>query len=262
MTCEPWPANSEGIPEEPLPLPSSDTSIIRLPIRFHMIRTALNKGPVTMDMWFSPQDIHQTLLPEINRIWEPAGIEWYAEQVVDQEPEERADLHDTLQEISRANRTTKNRTHLIKSLVTPKYRHPVFHNVYFVPFVGSTTQGFATFGGPVSILNPDGGNQCFVGVWTDKPSGGKKPPQKFPLIEKGSFRIGSIARTVSHELGHNLLLSHPERSTQTQFHRLMGGKKHGYRLIDSEIVRARKTATGRINTINHWIAAQQTERQP
>ena len=151
-----------------------------------------------------------------------------------------------------ANRDTKDRTQTIRSLLDPEHQHPTALNLFFFPYVGSTTQGFASLGGPPSLLiNPDGGNTAVVCIWTDKPTGGKKPPTKFQLVEKrGKFKIGSIARTCSHELGHNLTLTHPDKATQKAFDRLMGGKRHGYDITPTE--RERIIANGRAKAILKW----------
>lgn len=241
-----------------LETPKSDEDVIQLPIRFHIIRTTLTKDRVEMGMWLAPPAIEESILPEVNRIWRPAGIQWFVEQILEEDPLDRPSLKETLDKIAGADRSTKNRTKMVMSLPDPRHRHAVINNVYFVPFVGSTSQGFALFGGfQTPALNPDGGSRCYVGVWTDKPTRGRSPPQQFPLVEPPPFQIGSIARTVSHELGHNLLLKHPDADKQTEFRRLMGGRQHGYRLIASEITTARRTATGRVRTINRWVERQQ-----
>ncbi len=37
-----------------------------------------------------------------------------------------------------------------------------------------------------------GGNQAVIGVWTDKPSRGKKPPVKTLLVEPEPMKVGSL----------------------------------------------------------------------
>ena len=232
--------------------------IIELPIRFHILNNiTMTKKGVNMDMWLTSEDIEETILPEINRIWQKAGIKWFIEIILVEDPANISNIEKTLQYIANSDRETPERVKKIVSLFDPKKRHPVVHNIYFVPFVGGTTQGFASMGGNKSFdSNPDGGNQSVVGVWTDKPTNAKEPPQKFPLKEALPFKIGSIARTCSHELGHTLLLQHPSTKKQTQLNRLMGGKRpNGYDLTSEEIAMARRIASGRAETILKWADA-------
>ena len=56
------------------------------------------------------------------------------------------------------------------------------------------------------------------------------------------MKVGSLARTVAHELGHNLGLNHPPKSEGGTIGRLMGGKVHGYALTSEEIAKARTIA--------------------
>jgi len=235
-------------------LPDDSGSIIQLPIRFHLVKDIeMVKKGVHMEMWLTPRDIEQTILPEVNRIWLPAGIQWISESIMKEGPAEIPDREEVVRHIAAATRGTPDRTKKILSLLDQKNRHPVIHNLYFVPFVGATSQGFALSGGGSDLSgNPDGGSRCVVGVWTDKPSGAIRPPQKFPLREGLPFKIGSIARTCSHELGHNLLLQHPDKDTQTEFNRLMGGRRPGYELTSEEISLARRVAGGRAETILQW----------
>lgn len=234
--------------------PTESGGIIQLPVRFHIVKDVeMEKKGVTMKMWLTPKDVEQTILPEINKIWLPAGIQWAVESIIIEGPGPIPDKEKALRYIAESNRETPDRTKRILSLLNQKNRHPVINNLYFVPFVGATSQGFALFGGGSALEdNSDGGSRCVVGVWTDKPSGGIKPPQRFPLSEGMPYKIGSIARTCSHELGHNLLLQHPDKSTQTEFKRLMGGKRSGYDLTAEEILLARRVASGRAKTILKW----------
>jgi hypothetical protein len=78
-----------------------------------------------------------------------------------------------------------------------------------------------------------------LGQWTDKPSRGKRPPEKCLLVERGDFKQGSFSRTAAHELGHILGLKHPDAPP---LHRLMGGGNPGNELTDEEKALARKTA--------------------
>jgi hypothetical protein len=56
------------------------------------------------------------------------------------------------------------------------------------------------------------------------------------------MKAGSLARTIAHELGHNLTLVHPDKSIRPETGRLMGGSKQGYALTPEEIAKARQSA--------------------
>lgn len=71
-------------------------------------------------------------------------------------------------------------------------------------------------------------------MWTDKPSRGRKPPQQVKLLEPQPFAVGSLSRTIAHELGHIVGLRHPNKAQQTRFGRLMGGRKPGENLTRRE----------------------------
>jgi hypothetical protein len=124
------------------------------------------------------------------------------------------------------------RTVAIAKLLDPAQRHPSAMNVYLLPYIGATYQGYANLGG----------KQAVIGVWTDKASGASKPPVKALLVEPEPMKVGSLARTIAHELGHNLGLVHPDKSEASKVGRLMGGGKQGYALTEEEIAKARKTA--------------------
>lgn len=236
-------------------LPAGQSDTIQLPLRFHIVKKAkMSKKDVDMNMWLTPANVKNVILPEINRIWRPAKIRWALESVVVEDAVGGGNREKTLRYIANADRETPDRVSKIFSLLGDEHRHARVNNLYFIPYVGETSQGFAKFGdGGTSVeANPDGGSRCVVCVWTDKPSDGKKPPQKFALRERLPFNHGSIGRTCAHELGHNLLLEHPDKATQTEFKRLMGGDRKGYRLLPREIKLARRVATGRARTIIRW----------
>ena len=145
-----------------------------------------------------------------------------------------ADLLHRVETAARGEEETRGsgRTAAIAQLLDPAQRHPTAHNVYLLPYLGATYQGYAQLGG----------KQVVVGVWTDKPSGGKQPPVKALLVEPEPMRVGSLARTIAHELGHNLGLVHPDKAEAAEVGRLMGGGRQGYALTPAEIAAARKTA--------------------
>ena len=237
-------------------LPADDGSglpcpMLELPVRFHLLSDiTMEKAGVEMGMWVTAEDVTDHIVPEMNRIWEPAGIRWVVESILIEESADIANKQDVIERIQESDRSTSTLVSEVQSLFPADSRHQAIFNIHLLPFIGGTRQGFAaTGGGWNSGIPNDGGNIAYVGVWTDKPSGGRNPPQMFPLTEALPFSIGSIARTCAHEVGHNLRLAHPDRSTQVVFNRLMGGTRDGYDLIEDEIVSSRAVAMNRLDAI-------------
>jgi len=215
-----------------------DTAVITVPIRFHITTGAVMtvKGQA-MEMWVKPDDLTGLVITEINRIWKPANIQFTIERAqVEplQQPDNFAQLCESIAKFKRGDEKQygSQRTDNIGKLLNPAHRHPTALNVYLLPFIGSTYQGYANIGG----------NHAVIGVWTDKASHGKKPPVKSLLVELEPMKVGSLARTIAHEIGHNLTLQHPDKSVVSEVGRLMGGSKQGYALTAEEIAQARKSA--------------------
>ncbi len=215
--------------------------IITLPIRFHLTQGAkmVVKGQV-MENWVQPADLIDSVLTEVNRIWKPAGIRFVVERVQCEsllKPADFTDLVHLVENWKRGDEETagSGRTDAIAKLLDPAQRHQTTLNVYLLPYIGATYQGYANLGG----------NQAVIGVWTDKASKAEHPPVKALLTEPEPMRVGSLARTIAHELGHNLSLTHPDKSEVSTVGRLMGGRKQGYALTEEEVTKARKVAQER-----------------
>lgn len=211
---------------------------LALPVRFHVTEgaTMTVKGQA-MEVWVKPADLTGPVLAEVNRIWKPANIRFVIERAQVEPLLKPADFAELLKSVENARRGENEergsgRTANIAKLLDPTHRHPTAHNIYLLPYIGGTYQGFAQLGG----------TQVVVGVWTDKPSRGEKPPVRTLLVEPEPMKIGSLARTIAHELGHNLGLSHPNKSEASAIGRLMGGSKQGYGITPEEIAKARQTA--------------------
>ena len=217
---------------------SAVETTITLPIRFHLTQGAKMtvKGQV-METWVQPADLTGPVLAEVNRIWKPAGIQFVVERAQVEallKPTHFAELIQVVENSKRGEEEVagSGRTAAIGKLLDPAQRHPAAMNVYLLPYIGATYQGYANLGG----------NQAVIGVWTDKASRAEKPPVKALLVEPEPMKVGSLARTIAHELGHNLGLQHPDKLEASAVGRLMGGGKQGYALTEEEIAKARKTA--------------------
>jgi hypothetical protein len=208
-----------------------------LPLRLHLTRgISLTVKDTKLEVWVKPEDVKNTLLPEVNRIWKQADVRFSIECVIEEAVPESPALDKFLAEVSAFKRNNEEKGvgspfPLAMQAIDDSKFLPSALNVYFFPYVGETLQG-------VSAL---GGNRLMVGVWSDKSSGGRKPPQKTLLTEPEPMVIGSLARTMAHELGHSLTLQHPQKQDEPKG-RLMGGGKQGYLLTLAEITQARKSA--------------------
>ena len=211
---------------------------ITLPIRFHITQGAkMTVKGQAMETWVLPADLTGPVLAEVNRIWKPAGIPFVVERAQAEALLKPANFAELIQVVENSKRGEEEiagsgRTVAIAKLLDPAQRHPSAMNVYLLPYIGATYQGYANLGG----------KQAVIGVWTDKASGASKPPVKALLVEPEPMKVGSLARTIAHELGHNLGLVHPDKSEASKVGRLMGGGKQGYALTEEEIAKARKTA--------------------
>lgn len=226
------------VAEAPVNPPPGDEALLTLPIRFHITQgaTMTVKGQ-KMEVWVQPADLTGPVVQEVNRIWKPANIQFTVERAQLEPLLQPANFAELLHSVENSKRGDEdnpdsNRTGNIAKLLDPAQRHPSAMNVYLLPYIGGTFQGYAKLGG----------NQAVIGVWTDKFSHGEKPPVKTLLIEPEPMKVGSLARTIAHELGHGLTLEHPAKSIQSDIGRLMGGSRQGYGLTPEEIAKARQSA--------------------
>lgn len=194
------------------------------------------KGQV-MEVWVKPDELTGSMLTEVNRIWKQANIQFVVERAAVEPLLQPANFAELLKSVENAKRGEEEklgsrRTASIAQLLDPAQVHPTAHNIYLLPYIGATYQGYAKHGG----------THVVVGVWTDKPSRGENPPVQTLLVEPEPMKFGSLARTIAHELGHNLGLTHPDKAEISAVPRLMGGSKQGYGLTPEEIAKARQTA--------------------
>jgi hypothetical protein len=211
---------------------------ITVAVRFHIVTdlTMVKEGTV-MQSWVSARDVERTVLPEINRIWRPAGIGFALDRVLVTpalRPPDRRQLVRGIVDAKRDSdgKSDPGRIKKLNQLVDWSSHDAGMINVYLVPYLGERSQG----------NGERKQRRVFSGQWTDKPSGARRPPERFRLTEVAPFRKGSLSRTVAHEIGHILGLRHPEKAAQTELGLLMGGRRPGYRLTAREIAVARSHA--------------------
>lgn len=213
-------------------------SIINIPVRFHIVTDLeIKKDRLSLDTWITERDIKTSVLPEINRIWASANIQFSLDSIITSPYLKVPDQHSIKQFIANAHRnedgeSDPERIKQLSKLINFQHENANSLNIFFVPYLGEASQGNAK-----RKLQ-----RAFIAQWTDKPSKGKRAPERFQLIEHGSFKEGSLSRTTAHEIGHLLGLKHPDKKTQTSFNLLMGGKNAGYSFTEEEIKQARKNA--------------------
>lgn len=205
-----------------------------IPIRFHIVSNlSLTQKGVRMESWVTKDNIRQTIIPELNHIWEPSGITFEVENTFITPALECNHKHKIIDKIVKTTR--EDLSGLVKrhnELIDFRKDDARLINIYFVPYMAQTIQGVA-----IPKIS-----RCIIGQYSDKSTRAQQPPIKRLLTEPLPFKKGSISRTIGHEVGHILGLDHPDKASQKIFHRLMGGRKHGYRLTEDEVKMARKNA--------------------
>ncbi len=216
------------------PCQSFAEEVLTLKIKIHLVENmAMTKDGVAMQNWITQQMISDEVMPEINRIWQQADIKWQLDSV-EKTQAQGGNIQEVIDYVSNSSRedAEDERIKKLNSIFPFKAQDQKLINVYVIPYLGATYQGNAQ----------KNKKRVFIAQWSNKFSNGKLPPEKVLLVEKGEFKKGSFARTLSHELGHILGLIHPDKQFQIEKHRLMGGKKPGYLLTSSEITSARENA--------------------
>ena len=220
------------------------------------------KGVRMSNDHISMNTIENKVMPELNKIWDQANIKWdlievYDENVVkkgyknipDGYPKSFEKLK-LIVEKAKRDRNGKSDPRRLRPLflfmqpgnrIKPsEFGQNNFH-VYLYPFIGNTSQGNAM------RKHKDTGNSLgfhtVVGTWTNKHNKGKIP-EKFKLVEDWEkwtkIKRGSLSRTIAHEIGHVIGLRH----NRCEGNCLMG-PKHGYKLTNKQIRRARNIAKKR-----------------
>nr|WP_299073746.1 hypothetical protein [uncultured Allomuricauda sp.] len=221
-------------------------STIELNLRVHLMQDITMVHPTgwIMESWVTPEDVTKTIMPELNSIWEKAGVHWNVESIIEENVVKGETYQESLVFIVNAVRNSNGNSdperlpHLY-SLMRPEHRSTeeqleknLFH-IYLFPFIGNTSQGNAMSGF---------GYHSVVGTYTNKHNGGGVPEKTLLTESQSSFNRGSLSRTIAHEIGHVLNLNHNECNDRC----LMGGlNSDGYLLTEGQIITSRIEAVGR-----------------
>lgn len=213
-------------------------AVIAVPVRFHVAdNLVMDKAGVSMNSWVTERQIRDTVVPEVNRIWQAAGVRVVVDGVVPATLIPAVDRGRWVDLIVNARRDEDGESdperirHLGRIIDFDSQDRSMVH-VTLVPYLGEASQG----------NTKRRFRRIVVGQWTDKPTRGRQAPERFALVEPGPFVRGSLARTVAHELGHVLGLRHPDKREPGPGGLLMGGRKPGYGLTRDEIITAREAA--------------------
>jgi len=200
----------------------------------------LHPSGVSMDSWVTAADVTNTILPEMNSIWAQAKIQWTLESVLEEDIVVGSDYAAAVDYIVNTSRDENGqadpeRLPYLYGLMQPANRSTdeqlgtnLFH-VYLFPFVGNTSQGnaMASFG-----------YHMVVGIWSNKRTDGEAPEKSYLVEDQSAFVRGSIAATISHELGHVLNLNHNECNNCLM-------QSNGYPITEAQIEVSRGKALAR-----------------
>ncbi|MDA7769618.1 GDSL-type esterase/lipase family protein [Porticoccaceae bacterium] len=185
---------------------------IDLNLRFHVMQGDpwIHGSGNAMPPWVSEDNIIETVLPELNDIWQQAGIQWTLETIFLESIKTYDGYQNDIQYIVDSQRdgegtSDPERLPRLYNLMQPDNRSSdeeldgnLFH-IYIFPFIGNTSQGNA-----MSSF----GWHSVVGSWSNKHNDGGIPEKNLLIEAQQNFVRGSLARTIAHELGHVLSLRH------------------------------------------------------
>lgn len=220
-----------------------DPNAINLNLRVHLMQGSpwVHASGVEMNSWVTPNDVTQVILPELNAIWSPSNIVWNVESIIEESLYEFNGYQDSVNFVINTERDSSGssdpeRLPHLYDLMQPGNKSAndelgtnLFH-IYLFPFIGNTSQGNAMSGF---------GYHSVVGTWSNKHNGGGDPERTLLTEDQDRFIRGSLSRTIGHELGHVLGLTHSQCSDC-----LMQGA--GYSLTDEQIEIAEDRANARL----------------
>lgn len=202
---------------------------ITLPISFHIIQGfQVESRGVTLTSWADCGDV-VTILNGVNDIWRAANIRFEL-LACDLHPEELSPtVSGDLLTLATTIGGDDDRVPAMSRLTNMEFLNPRSFNVVLIPFMGHGQTG----------VQPGYGTTSLVGTWSSGTMSGA------PTMRQVTGGTGSIAYTVSHELGHGLSLRHPG-SSEVDSPNLMSGFFIGIALTEEQVSMARDSAKRRL----------------
>jgi len=172
-------------------VPREEQEDINLNLRVHIMQTApwVHGTGVEMFSWVTPDDVNETIIPELNDIYSDTKVVWNVESIIEEPIVEFEGFQDSIDFVINTQRDAEGRSdpdrlpHLY-DLMQPENRSTPFEldknlfHIYLFPFIGSTSQGNA--------MRPFGYHSV-VGTWTNKHNFGGVPEQTLLTEDQDAF---------------------------------------------------------------------------
>jgi hypothetical protein len=201
---------------------AKDVPVYTVAIRVHLLTGAeFSTDGTKIDLWITPEEFTREVLPEMNRIWRTAAVQW---RVASLEVEPAIKSRAASAGLAEIRQQAKEIGPVIRALLpepTGSVRNVI--DLYLLPSIGAAN-GIAFPRDKVAV----------VGIWRQP---GKRAYHRAPLVLTEPPYV-SVAKTCAHELGHNLGLKHPDAGLKGRL--MIAGP--GLDLTPEEIATARSEA--------------------